>query len=340
MGRDQGLLRRGGVLRRARRRVVRGGAGRAGAGRRPRALRGGRRGQSMVAMTDEESGPADRPAGGGRHARRPDVDHQHRRVHVEHGRRRAGWGSSGTRRRSERLERTIAHARGRWSATTSGQFYNWYDHRPGEKLTVWPPSGAAARAAPVVGRQRLAGRRPAGRAANTVPELADRAGRDLRLDALGPLLQRRPQPDPLPHRAADGPRARAATTRSSPRAGSRPTSASPRARSRRSTTSGRTAPSRTRATGPGRRRARSATRARTTAGRPTTARYAYNGHAGHAELGREHVRGAHAVALPARGGVGAGQLGREPPAHRRARRSTTGWRRPATATGASRRPRT
>jgi hypothetical protein len=24
----------------------------------------------------------------------------------------------------------------------SGQFYNWYDHRTGEKLTVWPPSGA------------------------------------------------------------------------------------------------------------------------------------------------------------------------------------------------------
>lgn len=24
----------------------------------------------------------------------------------------------------------------------SGQFYNWYDHRSGEKLTTWPPSGA------------------------------------------------------------------------------------------------------------------------------------------------------------------------------------------------------
>ena len=23
----------------------------------------------------------------------------------------------------------------------SGQFYNWYDHRTGEKLTTWPPSG-------------------------------------------------------------------------------------------------------------------------------------------------------------------------------------------------------
>ena len=24
----------------------------------------------------------------------------------------------------------------------SGQYFNWYDHRTGEKLTVWPPSGA------------------------------------------------------------------------------------------------------------------------------------------------------------------------------------------------------
>ena len=24
----------------------------------------------------------------------------------------------------------------------SGQYYNWYDHRTGEKLTVWPPTGA------------------------------------------------------------------------------------------------------------------------------------------------------------------------------------------------------
>jgi hypothetical protein len=27
--------------------------------------------------------------------------------------------------------------------TPSGQFYNWYDHRTGAKLTVWPPTGAA-----------------------------------------------------------------------------------------------------------------------------------------------------------------------------------------------------
>ena len=31
-----------------------------------------------------------------------------------------------------------------WNATqnTGGQFYNWYDHRTGAKLTAWPPTGA------------------------------------------------------------------------------------------------------------------------------------------------------------------------------------------------------
>ena len=41
-------------------------------------------------------------------------------------------------------------------------------------------------------------------------------------------------------------------------------------------------------------------------------------HAGHAELGRQHVRGADAGAVPARGALGPGELGRQPPAHRRA----------------------
>ena len=36
--------------------------------------------------------------------------------------------------RSDTLEDMERHA-------PSGQFYNWYDHRTGEKLTTWPPSG-------------------------------------------------------------------------------------------------------------------------------------------------------------------------------------------------------
>ena len=60
--------------------------------------------------------------------------------------------SARMRRTVDTLERLERHE-------PSGQFYNWYDHRTGEKLTVWPPSRRAARAAPLVGRQRLAGGR-------------------------------------------------------------------------------------------------------------------------------------------------------------------------------------
>ena len=58
----------------------------------------------------------------------------------------------------------------------SGQFYNWYDHRTGAKLTAWPPTGEPLTPDPVVGRQRLAGGGPAGRRATRVPEVAARAG--------------------------------------------------------------------------------------------------------------------------------------------------------------------
>lgn len=42
-----------------------------------------------------------------------------------------------------RLERTLTTLeRLERPQNTGGQFYNWYDHRTGQKLTVWPPSGA------------------------------------------------------------------------------------------------------------------------------------------------------------------------------------------------------
>jgi hypothetical protein len=40
-----------------------------------------------------------------------------------------------------RLDRTISTLEGMERDPESGQFFNWYDHRTGEKLTVWPPSG-------------------------------------------------------------------------------------------------------------------------------------------------------------------------------------------------------
>ena len=42
---------------------------------------------------------------------------------------------------TRRLERTIGTLERMERHEPSGQFYNWYDHRTGEKLTVWPPSG-------------------------------------------------------------------------------------------------------------------------------------------------------------------------------------------------------
>ena len=40
-----------------------------------------------------------------------------------------------------RLERTIATLETMERHESSGQYYNWYDHRTGAKLTTWPPSG-------------------------------------------------------------------------------------------------------------------------------------------------------------------------------------------------------
>ena len=42
---------------------------------------------------------------------------------------------------SARMRRTVATLETLERHEPSGQFYNWYDHRTGAKLTVWPPSG-------------------------------------------------------------------------------------------------------------------------------------------------------------------------------------------------------
>jgi hypothetical protein len=47
-------------------------------------------------------------------------------------------------RRSElvsRMRRTVGTLEDMERHEGSGQYYNWYDHRTGEKLTIWPPSG-------------------------------------------------------------------------------------------------------------------------------------------------------------------------------------------------------
>ena len=42
---------------------------------------------------------------------------------------------------SARMRRTVSTLETLERHEPSGQFYNWYDHRTGQKLTVWPPTG-------------------------------------------------------------------------------------------------------------------------------------------------------------------------------------------------------
>ena len=47
----------------------------------------------------------------------------------------------GHRETVDRLGRTLATLERMERHAPSGQFYNWYDHRTGAKLTTWPPTG-------------------------------------------------------------------------------------------------------------------------------------------------------------------------------------------------------
>ena len=50
-------------------------------------------------------------------------------------------GIIGRRELVARLKRTVGTLE-RMERHESGQYFNWYDHRTGEKLTTWPPTGA------------------------------------------------------------------------------------------------------------------------------------------------------------------------------------------------------
>ena len=234
-----------------------------------------RRGHVGVVRGDDRRAerPARRRAQRRRQHQRPDLDHEHRRLHVE----RAG-GRAAADHRPPRDGRPAPQDAGDARAHGAPRA-----QRPVLQL-VRPPHGSeaddlaadrrGARADPLLGRQRLAGGRPA-RRREPRPGAAGAGAATVRLDGLRLLLPARGQPDPLPLRAAAPARRPAATTRSSRRAASRATSASRRASSRSAITTARSARSPTTATS---RRSPSASRAPISASRssrarsPTTAR--------------------------------------------------------------------
>jgi hypothetical protein len=74
----------------------------------------------------------------------------------------------------ERTEQTIGTLETMERHTASGQFYNWYDHRTGAKLTAWPETGAPL--TPILSSVDNGWLATALQVvSNTVPEVADRA---------------------------------------------------------------------------------------------------------------------------------------------------------------------
>jgi len=95
---------------------------------------------SMAAMTDEESGlPTDLMAADGTREVQTSITNIGAYMWSVVGAEQTGI--IGHDEAVERLEQTISTLEG-MERHSSGQFYNWYDHRTGEKLTVWPPTGA------------------------------------------------------------------------------------------------------------------------------------------------------------------------------------------------------
>ena len=83
-----------------------------------------------------------------------------------------------------RLSRTLTSLEGMERHAPSGQFYNWYDHRTGAKLTPGRRPGEPLDPDPVLGRQRLARDRPEDRREQRAAALAARR-EALRLDDFG-----------------------------------------------------------------------------------------------------------------------------------------------------------
>jgi hypothetical protein len=127
----------------------------------------------FVAMTDEDSGlPADSLASDGTRSVQTSTTnigaYLWSTVVAER------LGIIGHAEAVRRVAQTITSLEGLERHEPSGQFYNWYDHRTGAKLTVWPSSGDAL--VPILSSVDNGWLATALQVvSNTVPEVADRA---------------------------------------------------------------------------------------------------------------------------------------------------------------------
>jgi hypothetical protein len=128
---------------------------------------------SFVAMTDEDSGlPADSLAADGTRSVQTSTTNLGAYLWSTVVAERLGI--IGHADAVRRTDQTIGTLEGMERHSASGQFYNWYDHRTGAKLTAWPATGAPL--TPIlssVDNGWLAAALQV--VSNTVPEVADRA---------------------------------------------------------------------------------------------------------------------------------------------------------------------
>jgi Putative glucoamylase/Protein of unknown function (DUF3131)/RTX calcium-binding nonapeptide repeat (4 copies) len=129
---------------------------------------------SFVAMTDETSGlPTDILNADG--SRVPQTSNTNIGAYMWSAVAAERLGIIGHGELVSRLDRTLATLAGMERHGPSGQYFNWYDHRSGEKLTVWPPSGESL--TPILSSVDNGWLATGLQIVRTsVPELADRAG--------------------------------------------------------------------------------------------------------------------------------------------------------------------
>ena len=167
---------------------------------------------SFVAMTDPSTGlPADSLAADGTRER-PDVDDQHRGVHVEHGRRRRA-GHHRPQGRGPAAPANAPHARDDGAPRAERPVLQLVRPHHGREADRLAADRRPGHADPVVGRQRVARDGPAGRRQRRAG--GGRSGRRaVRQHGLRVLLPTRGEPDRLPLHAEHRSVHRAATTRS------------------------------------------------------------------------------------------------------------------------------